>query len=144
VLFEPDEVGSVAVEGRVLVGVLHEVEECSAEGLEGPCGAPVGLDDVEADLPGHEVDVGVEDLALEVHLGRHDGILRGEGDFDQKYMVGIGRIGGPLDEGLPSKQVVLVEHQQELAEPLLGRLDGLLHQPLLVHVGDSYAAGKII
>ena len=49
-------------------------------------------------------------------------------------MLSVRRISRPLDKSLPSKQVVLIVHQQKLIEPPLGSLDSLLHQPLFVHV----------
>ena len=84
------------------------------------------------------MDVGVEDLGLEVEFGRGDGVVRGEADLNQEDVAAVGRVARPLDEGLPGQQVVLVVHQQELAELLLGRLDGLLHQPLLVPVSYTH------
>lgn len=144
-LLQPDEVGGVAVEGRVGVGVLEQVEQRAAEGFQGPGRAPIGFDDVEADLASDEVDVGVEDLGLEVELGRGDRVIGGEADLDEEDVAGVRSVARPFDEGLPGQQVVLVEHQQELVELLLGGLDGLLHQSLLVHQYnlENYRSAKL-
>lgn len=75
----------------------------------------------------------MEDLGLEVQFRRSDGVIGCEADLDQEDMSGVGRVAGSFDECLPSQQVVLIEHEQELVELLLGSLDGLLHQSLLVH-----------
>lgn len=75
----------------------------------------------------------MEDLSFEVQFRRSDGVIGGEADLDQEDMSGVGRVAGPFDERLPGQQVVLIEHEQEFVELLLGSLDGLLHQSLLVH-----------
>ena len=90
---------------------MQQVEQCAAESLEGPCWAPISLYDVQADLSGDEVDVGVEDLGLEVQFGRSDRVVRGEADLDKEDMSGIWSVAGSFDEGLPSQQIVFVEHK---------------------------------
>lgn len=75
----------------------------------------------------------MEDLGFEVQFRRSNRVIRCEADLDQEDMSGVGGVAGSFDEGLPGQQIVFVEHEQELVELLLGRLDGLLHQSLLVH-----------
>ena len=66
-------------------------------------------------------------LGFEVHLRRHDGVLRCESDLDQKDILGVGGINRPLNESLPSEQIVLIVHEQKLVESPFGGFDRLLH-----------------
>ena len=81
VLFQSNQIGSIAVQRRIFVGVLHKVEQSSAERLKSPGWTPLCFDDIEADLSGHEVDVGVKYFCFEVHFRRHDRVLGRETDF---------------------------------------------------------------
>ena len=82
VLLQPQQVGRVAVERGVSVRVLEQVQQRPAERLQRPGWAPVGFDDVQTNLSGAEVDVGVEEFGFEVHFGGHDRVLGGEADLD--------------------------------------------------------------
>lgn len=73
------------------------------------------------------MNVWMEDLGLEVQFGWSNGVIRGEADFDQEYMIGVRCVTWSFDEGLPSQQVVFVEHQQKFVELLLRGLYCLLH-----------------
>lgn len=73
------------------------------------------------------MNVRVENLGLEVQFRWSNRVVRGETYLDQEDMIDIRRVTWSFDEGLPSQQVVFVEHQQEFVELLLGGLNGLLH-----------------
>lgn len=55
------------------------------------------------------VDVGVEHVAGELHGGRGEGVVLGEGEEGGEDAVLEGGGGRALDEGFPGEQVVLVD-----------------------------------
>lgn len=110
-LFQPNQVCSVAIEGWVSVGVLHEIDDGSAKRLESPGWAPFSLDYIKAHLSSQKVNVGVEDFCLEVHFRRHYRVFWSETDFDEEDMLGVWGVGRALDEGLPAQQIVFIEHE---------------------------------
>merc|ERR1719188_1811646 len=63
-----DEVAGIAVQRAVSIGVHQEGNHSPADVLKGPGWAPVGLEDVEADLTVLQVYVGMENLRHKAHL----------------------------------------------------------------------------
>ncbi len=92
------------------------------------------LYDVQADFPAREVDIGMEYLAPEYHFGRSDGVLRAQNYVHIKNIALVRGLLRPFDIGLPIQQVPLVEHEQKVGEGFPGRVEGLLHESLFIHV----------
>lgn len=57
---------------------------------------PGGMQDADADFP-TRVHVGVEEIALEFHRGRGEGVVVWEGEGGGKETAGVGGVAGPRD-----------------------------------------------
>lgn len=54
------------------------------------------MQDADADFP-TRVHVGVEEIALEFHRGRGEGVVVWEGEGGGKETAGVGGVAGPRD-----------------------------------------------
>mmetsp|Transcript_10297 Transcript_10297/g.23231 ORF Transcript_10297/g.23231 Transcript_10297/m.23231 type:complete len:230 (+) Transcript_10297:27-716(+) len=127
------QVPRIAVQGAVGVGVQHQRHDGAADVLQSPCRAPVGLEDVEAELPRAEVHVGMENLGDEGHLRwRHRVVCRAT-DVELVPCTLVGRVLGPLHKGLPILNGVPCHLQHNVRVRVPGYFAKLLYQPIARH-----------
>lgn len=95
---------SLRVERVIRIGVSQQRRDREQHTRDGECGAPLVLEDVQADgaVP---VDVGVEHAGGEADLGGLEGVVGREVDGEEEETAGVGRAIGTDDGGGPLEKV---------------------------------------
>mmetsp|Transcript_7489 Transcript_7489/g.27143 ORF Transcript_7489/g.27143 Transcript_7489/m.27143 type:complete len:320 (-) Transcript_7489:12-971(-) len=121
--------GDLSHEGVLGVGVRHERHDGEQHLGDGKGGAPVILEDVQADLA-LAVHVAVVDPRPEPQLRRLERVVRRESDVKEEHPALVGRVRGAQDRGDPLVQVVALGAGGAVVRGVQGDLRQLLLNPL--------------
>ena len=107
-------------------------------------GPGLALEDVQTDLPGIELHVGMEDLGLEADGGRRHGVLDGNVDGQQEGAALVEGAGRAADRGGPAAQLVGTTPQLDVLVVVALQLLLLLRQTLRTgrHQTDELSYGS--
>jgi hypothetical protein len=99
-----EDIGDVGHERVVGVSISEQGADGEQHLRDGECGAPLVLEDVQANAT-IAVDVGVVYFSDELNLWGLERVVRGEVDVQEEHTTGEGRVVGAHDSGLPMEVV---------------------------------------